>query len=83
MRYELFVSMLEVYNEKIMDLLVENSNQPAKKFQISDFSDFMVSLHHGSRALLNIKVQPRDLQICRWIAICCLREFAICRWIAI
>jgi kinesin family protein C2/C3 len=31
MRYELFVSMLEVYNEKIRDLLVENSNQPAKK----------------------------------------------------
>lgn len=31
MRYELFVSMLEVYNEKIRDLLVENSNQPSKK----------------------------------------------------
>ncbi|XP_031280252.1 kinesin-like protein KIN-14S [Pistacia vera] len=30
MRYELFVSMLEVYNEKIRDLLVENSNQHAK-----------------------------------------------------
>uniref|UniRef100_A0A2N9EE15 Kinesin-like protein n=1 Tax=Fagus sylvatica TaxID=28930 RepID=A0A2N9EE15_FAGSY len=34
MRYELFVSMLEVYNEKIRDLLVENSNQPAKKLEI-------------------------------------------------
>lgn len=32
MRYELFVSMLEVYNEKIRDLLVENSNQPSKKW---------------------------------------------------
>ncbi|GFZ02956.1 P-loop containing nucleoside triphosphate hydrolases superfamily protein [Actinidia rufa] len=32
MRYELFVSMLEVYNEKIRDLLIENSNQPAKKY---------------------------------------------------
>lgn len=31
MRYELFVSMLEVYNEKIRDLLVENPNNPAKK----------------------------------------------------
>ena len=31
MNYELCVSMLEVYNEKIRDLLVENSNQPAKK----------------------------------------------------
>ena len=31
MRYELFVSMLEVYNEKIRDLLVDNSNQQAKK----------------------------------------------------
>ena len=29
--YELFVSMLEVYNEKIRDLLVEKSNQPPKK----------------------------------------------------
>ena len=31
MKYELFVSMLEVYNEKIRDLLIESSNQPAKK----------------------------------------------------
>ena len=31
MKYELRVSMLEVYNEKIRDLLVENSAQPAKK----------------------------------------------------
>lgn len=31
MKYELFVSMLEVYNEKIRDLLVENFNQPSKK----------------------------------------------------
>ena len=30
-RYELFVSMLEVYNEKIRDLLVDNSNHPPKK----------------------------------------------------
>lgn len=31
MRYGLFVSMLEVYNEKIRDLLVENAHQPVKK----------------------------------------------------
>lgn len=31
MRYELFVSMLEVYNEKIRDLLVENTSEPPKK----------------------------------------------------
>lgn len=31
LRYELYVSMVEVYNEKIRDLLVENSNQPSKK----------------------------------------------------
>lgn len=31
MKYELSVSMLEVYNEKIRDLLVENSDQPPKK----------------------------------------------------
>jgi len=31
MKYELSVSMLEVYNEKIRDLLVENSAQPTKK----------------------------------------------------
>ena len=28
--YELFVIMLDVYNEKIRDLLVEKSNQPPK-----------------------------------------------------
>lgn len=31
MKYELLVSMLEVYNEKIRDLLVEKSNEPVKK----------------------------------------------------
>lgn len=30
MRYELFVSMLEVYNEKIKDLLVEHTSEPKK-----------------------------------------------------
>ncbi|XP_027186250.2 kinesin-like protein KIN-14S [Cicer arietinum] len=34
MKYELHVSMLEVYNEKIRDLLVENSAQPTKKLEI-------------------------------------------------
>ncbi|KAL7587198.1 hypothetical protein Lser_V15G40518 [Lactuca serriola] len=34
MRYELFVSMLEVYNEKICDLLVEDTEHPAKKLEI-------------------------------------------------
>ncbi|KAG8363814.1 hypothetical protein BUALT_Bualt19G0061400 [Buddleja alternifolia] len=38
-RYELFVSMLEVYNEKIRDLLVENSNQPAKKLEIKQSAE--------------------------------------------
>nr|GLL24910.1 kinesin-like protein KIN-14S [Ipomoea trifida] len=31
MKCELFVSMLEVYNEKIRDLLVDNFSEPAKK----------------------------------------------------
>jgi kinesin family member C2/C3 len=31
MKYDLNVSMLEVYNEKIRDSLVENSAQPATK----------------------------------------------------
>ncbi|XP_022020531.1 uncharacterized protein LOC110920655 isoform X2 [Helianthus annuus] len=31
MKYQLFVSMLEVYNEKIKDLLVEDTDHPAKK----------------------------------------------------
>ncbi|KAA8545105.1 hypothetical protein F0562_019889 [Nyssa sinensis] len=39
MRYELLVSMLEVYNEKIIDLLVENSNQPAKKLEIKQSAE--------------------------------------------
>ncbi|KAJ6737586.1 KINESIN-LIKE PROTEIN [Salix viminalis] len=34
MRYGLFVSMMEVYNEKIRDLLIESSNQPPKNFSI-------------------------------------------------
>ncbi|PSS26528.1 Kinesin-like protein [Actinidia chinensis var. chinensis] len=39
MRYELFVSMLEVYNEKIRDLLIENSDQPGKKLEIKQAAD--------------------------------------------
>ncbi|KAL8028869.1 hypothetical protein ABFX02_14G189700 [Erythranthe guttata] len=39
MRYELLVSMLEVYNEKIRDLLVDNSNQPAKKLEIKQSAE--------------------------------------------
>ncbi|KAK4427663.1 Kinesin-like protein KIN-14S [Sesamum alatum] len=39
MRYELSVSMLEVYNEKIRDLLVENSNQPVKKLEIKQSAE--------------------------------------------
>ncbi|XP_059652445.1 kinesin-like protein KIN-14S [Cornus florida] len=38
-KYELFVSMLEVYNEKIRDLLAENSNQPAKKLDIKQSAE--------------------------------------------
>src|ERR1044072_8718856 len=30
-KYELLVSMLEVYNEKIRDLLAENASEPSKK----------------------------------------------------
>ncbi|KAJ9535891.1 hypothetical protein OSB04_un000947 [Centaurea solstitialis] len=39
MRYELFVSMLEVYNEKIRDLLVEDANQPAKKLEVKQSAE--------------------------------------------
>ncbi|XP_051144297.1 kinesin-like protein KIN-14S isoform X2 [Andrographis paniculata] len=39
MRYELCVSMLEVYNEKIRDLLVENSNQPEKRLEIKQSAE--------------------------------------------
>ncbi|CAH9073699.1 unnamed protein product [Cuscuta epithymum] len=34
MKFELFVSMLEVYNDKIRDLLIEKCNQPAKKVEV-------------------------------------------------
>ncbi|XP_034706064.1 kinesin-like protein KIN-14S [Vitis riparia] len=37
--YELFVSMLEVYNEKIRDLLVEKSNQPPKKLEVKQAAE--------------------------------------------
>ncbi|KAI3786788.1 hypothetical protein L1987_40760 [Smallanthus sonchifolius] len=39
MRYQLFVSMLEVYNEKIKDLLVEDADQPAKKLEIKQSAE--------------------------------------------
>ncbi|KAL5566090.1 hypothetical protein UlMin_029254 [Ulmus minor] len=39
MRYELFVSMLEVYNEKIRDLLWDGSNQPTKKLEVKQAAE--------------------------------------------
>ncbi|KAE8668860.1 Eukaryotic translation initiation factor 3E [Hibiscus syriacus] len=39
MKYELFVSMMEVYNEKIRDLLGENSNQHTKRLDIKQTAD--------------------------------------------
>ncbi|TYJ11637.1 hypothetical protein E1A91_A11G290400v1 [Gossypium mustelinum] len=39
MQYELFVSMMEVYNEKIRDLLGENSNQPTKRLDVKQAAD--------------------------------------------
>uniref|UniRef100_A0A6N2L9D9 TIR domain-containing protein n=1 Tax=Salix viminalis TaxID=40686 RepID=A0A6N2L9D9_SALVM len=39
MRYGLFVSMMEVYNEKIRDLLIESSNQPPKKLEIKQTAE--------------------------------------------
>ncbi|KAF9606404.1 hypothetical protein IFM89_025093 [Coptis chinensis] len=39
MKYELFVSMLEVYNEKIRDLLTETSTQPLKKLEIKQAAE--------------------------------------------
>ncbi|VFQ69089.1 unnamed protein product [Cuscuta campestris] len=38
-KYELFVSMLEVYNDKIRDLLIENSNQPTKKLEVKQSAE--------------------------------------------
>ncbi|OWM62940.1 hypothetical protein CDL15_Pgr020234 [Punica granatum] len=39
MRYELSVSMLEVYNERIRDLLVESSDEPVKKLEIKQAAE--------------------------------------------
>ncbi|MFS7946129.1 putative minus-end-directed kinesin ATPase [Helianthus anomalus] len=39
MKYQLFVSMLEVYNEKIKDLLVEDTDHPAKKLEIKQSAE--------------------------------------------
>ncbi|WCJ43156.1 Kinesin-like protein KIN-14S [Euphorbia peplus] len=39
MNYEISVSMLEVYNEKIRDLLAETSNQPPKKLEIKQAAE--------------------------------------------
>ncbi|KAM0040497.1 putative minus-end-directed kinesin ATPase [Helianthus debilis subsp. tardiflorus] len=39
MKYQLLVSMLEVYNEKIKDLLVEDTDHPAKKLEIKQSAE--------------------------------------------
>uniref|UniRef100_A0A1J3K825 Kinesin-like protein n=1 Tax=Noccaea caerulescens TaxID=107243 RepID=A0A1J3K825_NOCCA len=39
MKFELSVSMLEVYNEKIRDLLVENSNHQPKKLEVKQSAE--------------------------------------------
>ncbi|CAN1199491.1 Kinesin-like protein KIN-14S, partial [Linum perenne] len=39
MKYELYVSMLEVYNEKLRDLLVENSKEQSKRLDIKQAAD--------------------------------------------
>ncbi|KAJ0561216.1 putative minus-end-directed kinesin ATPase [Helianthus annuus] len=39
MKYQLFVSMLEVYNEKIKDLLVEDTDHPTKKLEIKQSAE--------------------------------------------
>ncbi|KAK9054792.1 hypothetical protein SSX86_025871 [Deinandra increscens subsp. villosa] len=39
MKYQLSVSMLEVYNEKIRDLLVEDADQPAKKLEVKQSAE--------------------------------------------
>ncbi|CAH8299677.1 unnamed protein product [Eruca vesicaria subsp. sativa] len=39
MKFELTVSMLEVYNEKIRDLLVDNSSQPPKKLEVKQSAE--------------------------------------------
>ncbi|GMY21412.1 kinesin-like protein KIN-14S isoform X2, partial [Fagus crenata] len=61
MRYELFVSMLEVYNEKIRDLLVENSNQPAKNRVRSVGSTNANELSSRSHCLLRVSVKGENL----------------------
>ncbi|CAI0460051.1 unnamed protein product [Linum tenue] len=39
MKYELFVSMLEVYNEKLRDLLVLNPSETSKRLEIKQAAD--------------------------------------------
>uniref|UniRef100_A0A1D1YB82 Kinesin-like protein n=1 Tax=Anthurium amnicola TaxID=1678845 RepID=A0A1D1YB82_9ARAE len=39
MRFEFFVSILEVYNEKIRDLLGENPNQSAKRLEVKQAAE--------------------------------------------
>ncbi|KAF3541703.1 hypothetical protein F2Q69_00024892 [Brassica cretica] len=39
MKFELSVSMLEVYNEKIRDLLVDNSSHPPKKLEVKQSAE--------------------------------------------
>lgn len=45
-KYELNVSMLEVYNEKIRDLLIENSAQSARKLEMKQVAQVTQQVRH-------------------------------------
>lgn len=78
MKYELSVSMLEVYNEKIRDLLVENSAEPTKKWvlrslgviSIVGFSSYILEFNNHLHMML-MKTRSGnscDILLC-WIKI--------------
>ncbi|KAI3889445.1 hypothetical protein MKX03_009976 [Papaver bracteatum] len=69
MRHELFVSMLEVYNERICDLLVDGSNQHHKKLEIKQSAEgtqevpglVKASVHNTVEVLFRVTVKGENL----------------------
>uniref|UniRef100_A0A6N2KTI6 TIR domain-containing protein n=1 Tax=Salix viminalis TaxID=40686 RepID=A0A6N2KTI6_SALVM len=62
MRYGLFVSMMEVYNEKIRDLLIESSNQPPKNFRGTDMQRNQIDAYIDNKLDGGEKLEPALLE---------------------
>ncbi|PWA61348.1 P-loop containing nucleoside triphosphate hydrolases superfamily protein [Artemisia annua] len=74
-KYQLFVSMLEVYNEKIRDLLVEDADQPAKKLEVKQSAEGTQEVPRLSEVkhLCFVQISPSSADLGETV---CSRNFA-------